>query len=295
MNNNLGEQLDSFELKKFYDSTTNNIQTSALVNRALADKISTETINQKVNNQYNSIYFSMNRINPKFNESSKKYGVIKKDILDVLTDYEVALTEYSDYYDLKLEELILKKVELESNLIGKLFRDELLKKEENSNIKLKEKDNLKMTFSEKAKDITFKVSSQKNSKSYIDSNDIRKLKDLGDLEAERANKIEKNIIKVKKKNKSNQNEIEIIESEIKKVANQINEINEKKRLGLENAMETKEKWIMTTLKKPSIWAKTKRFFANRFNTEKVISNTVINPLKLRITEFRDNELKLLKE
>ena len=170
-----------------------------------------------------------------------------------------------------------------------------MKKEENSNIKLKEKDNLKMTFSEKAKDITFKVSSQKNSKSYIDSNDIRKLKDLGDLEAERANKIEKNIIKVKKKNKSNQNEIEIIESEIKKVANQINEINEKKRLGLENAMETKEKWIMTTLKKPSIWAKTKRFFANRFNTEKVISNTVINPLKLRITEFRDNELKLLKE
>ena len=265
MNNNLGEQLDSFELKKFYDSTTNNIQTSALVNRALADKISTETINQKVNNQYNSIYFSMNRINPKFNETSKKYGAIKKDILDVLTDYEVALTEYSDYYDLKLEELILKKVELESNLIGKLFRDELLKKEENSNIKLKEKDNLKMTFSEKAKDITFKVSSQKN------------------------------IIKVKKKNKSNQNEIEIIESEIKKVANQINEINEKKRLGLENAMETKEKWIMTTLKKPSLWAKTKRFFANRFNTEKVISNTVINPLKLRITEFRDNELKLLKE
>ena len=103
MNNSLGEDYASLALKRFYDSTTDNIQTSALVNRALTDKISTETINQKVNNQLNSIYVSMNRINPNFNETSKNYGIIKKNILDVLTDYESALTEFSDYYDKKLD------------------------------------------------------------------------------------------------------------------------------------------------------------------------------------------------
>ena len=130
MNNNISEEYASLALKRFYDTATNDVQNSALVNRALADKISTETITQKVNNQLQSIYTSINRINPKFNETSKNYGTIKKDILDVLTDYELALTEFSDYYDVKLEELILKKVELESNLIGKVFKEENLKREE---------------------------------------------------------------------------------------------------------------------------------------------------------------------
>ena len=55
MDRKIGEEYASLALKRFYDTATNNIQTSALVNRALADKISTETINQKVNNQLNSI------------------------------------------------------------------------------------------------------------------------------------------------------------------------------------------------------------------------------------------------
>ena len=72
MAENTEKESANLELKRFYDTATNNIQTSALVNRALADKISTETINQKVNNQLQSIYVSMNRINPRFNETSKK-------------------------------------------------------------------------------------------------------------------------------------------------------------------------------------------------------------------------------
>ena len=72
-------------------------------------------------------------------------------------------------------------------------------------------------------------------------------------------------------------------------------MNEKKRLGLEAAMETKEKWISTTLRKPSVWERTKTFFSNRFSTAKVVSKTVIVPLKMKVTEFRSNELKGLKE
>ncbi|MBR2290198.1 MAG: hypothetical protein IJ867_06400 [Clostridia bacterium] len=270
------------------------MQTSALVNRALADKISTETINQKVNNQLNSIYTSMNRINPKFNENSKNYGVIKQDILDVLTDYELALTEYSDYYDAQLEKLILKKVELESNLVGKVFREENLKKDETTRIKLKDKDTLKMTFSEKAKNVAENVAAKKQEEKPVDFVDIRKLQDLEDLEQEQTNRLDKKISKIQENNKTNQAEIAGIENEIKKVSKQIKELNEKKRLGLEAAMETREKWISVTLRKPSVWSKTKTFFSNKFSPAKVVAKTVIAPLKMKVKEFRVNELEGLK-
>lgn len=294
MDKNMGEEYASLALKRFYDTATKNIQTSALVNRALADKISTETINQKVNNQLNSIYTSMNRINPKFNETSKNYGIIKQDILDVLTDYEVALTEFSDYYDLKLEDLILQKVELESSLVGKVFREENLKKDERNKIISKDKDFLKLTFSEKARSIADKFSLKKQANDAIDSIDIRKLQELEDLEVEQNNKLDKKISKIQENNKTNQAEIAGIENKIKKIEKQIKEINEKKRLGLESAMETREKWISVTLKRPSVWSKAKSFFSNRFSTAKVVSKTIIAPLKMKVKEFRVNELEGLK-
>lgn len=295
MEKKISEEYAGLALKRFYDTATNNIQTSALVNRALADKISTETINQKVNNQLSSIYASMNRINPKFNETSKNYGLIKQDILDVLTDYECALTEYSDYYDIKLEELILKKVELESNLVGRVFREEAIKKDEDKKIRLKDKDYLKLSFSEKTKNIVDKFSVQKSEKSEIDFKDIRHLIDLEDLEIEQNNKLNRKISKIQENDKNNKNEIAGIEKEIKKISNEISEMNEKKRLGLEEAMETREKWISTTLRKPSVWARTKSFFSNRFSTAKVVSKTVIAPLRMKVEEFRVNELEGLKE
>ena len=160
---------------------------------------------------------------------------------------------------------------------------------------MKDKDYLKMSFSEKTRDIATKVSAQKNSNNTINYMDIRALKDLEDLQLERTEKINKKISKIKENNKTNQSEIKEIENEIKKVSKQIMEMNEKKRLGLEEAMETRDKWISITLKKPSVWSKTKRFFSNRFNTINVISKTVIEPLKMRVQEFRVNELKGLKE
>lgn len=236
----------------------------------------------------------MTRINPKFNETSKNYGIIKQDILDVLTDYEIALSELSDYYDVKVEELILKKVELESNLIGRVFREENLKKDENVRVKMKDKDSLKITFSEKAQNIANQVSAKKQANHSIEYLDIRRLKDLKDLEDEQTNKLDKKISKLQENNKNNQIEITQIEDEIKKVSSQIRELNDKKRLELEEAMETREKWIATTLRRPSVWSRTKNFFSNRFSTAKVISKTVIAPLKLKIKEFRFNELEGLK-
>ena len=294
MEEEINEEYASLALKRFYDTATDNIQMSALINRALTDKISTETINKKVNNQLNSIQTSMYNINPKFNENSKNYAIIKQEILDVLTDYEVALTKLSDSYDIKLEELILKKVELESHLIGKIFKEEDYKSEEKMKIRETQNDKLKMSFAEKTRNIFEKFSIKKKSENALNIQDINRLQDYIDLEAEQSQKLDKKLEKVKEKGKNNTNEISKLEKEIQELTNEINKINEKKRMALEEAMETRDKWLATTIKKPNIFGKAKRFFSNKFNTSKVIVKTVINPLKQRVEEFKLSDFADIK-
>ena len=122
-------------LKGVYERTSEGISIDAMVNRALTDKITSETINQKVNSQMNAITVGIKNINPKFNENSKNYDITKAAILDTLTNYEAALVELSEFYDGKIEQLILRKVELESHLLGSIVKDEyLIKKEEEKKI-----------------------------------------------------------------------------------------------------------------------------------------------------------------
>ena len=85
-----------------------------------------------------------------------------------------------------------------------------------------------------------------------------------------------------------------MEKEIKSINDEIDKINERKRLALEEAMETKDKWIATTIRKPRVFSRITRFFSNKFNTSKVITQTVIEPLKIRINDFKANELADIK-
>lgn len=290
----INEEYASFALKRFFETATDNIKMSAVINRALTDKISTETINRKVNSELNSIQASMYKINSKFNENSKNYNEIKREILDVLTEYEAVLTEYSDFYDTKLEQLILRKVELESHLIGKIFREENFNTEENCKEKEKQNDKLKNALTAKSKKIFEKFSLKKQQKGQITFTDIKHLEDSFDIEQEQEKKLNKRIEKVQEKNKINISEINGIEKEIKNIEEEIKKINERKRLALEEAMETKDKWISVSIKKPHAFTRITRFFANKFNTSKVVSRTIIEPLKLRIIEFKTNELADIK-
>ncbi len=104
-------------LKGVYERTSEGIDLDAMVNRALTEKITSETINQKVNSQINAITIGIKNINPRFDEKSKNYDITKAAILDTLTNYESALVELSEFYDRKIEQLILRKVELESHLL----------------------------------------------------------------------------------------------------------------------------------------------------------------------------------
>ena len=124
------EKMDNQEitilLKKLYEESENRIKTDAIVNRVYTEKISEETINEKVNAQMNAITIGIREINSKFTEGSKNYETTKNTIVETMTNYKQALIELSEFYDGKIEQLILRKVELEASLVGAIINEEFL-------------------------------------------------------------------------------------------------------------------------------------------------------------------------
>lgn len=280
------------ELKKFYDKSTEDIKISAVIHRALIDKKTSEAINKKVNSEFNSIQAGIYNINSKFNENSRNYADVKKEILNVLTEYEEALIEYSNSYDEKIENLILKKVELESNLVGRIFNEENIKEEKMFKEKEKQKGNVKKSLGESFKNLLNKLKPEKE----LDVQMISRIQDNKEIEETEEKKLVNKIEKLETENKLNTVEMITIEKQILKINDEINKLNEEKILALENAMETKEKWIVVpTIKKPQVFSKVKKFFANKLNPTKMVMKTVILPLRLRIQEFKNSELSEIKE
>ena len=280
-------------LKGVYERTSEGISIDAMVNRALTDKITSETINQKVNSQMNAITVGIKNINPKFNENSKNYDITKAAILDTLTNYEAALVELSEFYDGKIEQLILRKVELESHLLGSIVKDEyLIKKEEEKKIQ-KDNDKVKRNISTAFKNMIEKLGNKKR-QNEIDATLISKAKDAQDIEFEIDEQLSARIEKTKEEETQNKDRIAKVEKEIFLINDEIKRINERKKQNLLDAMEVGEKWVTTTIKKPKTFSRITRFFVSKFNTPKIIIKTIIEPLNGRIEDFGNNELSNVK-
>lgn len=287
------EEKAVLELNKFCDKATESIKMSAILNRALVDKKSTELVNKKVSAEYNSIQAGIYSINSKFNENSKKYVEIKQEILNVLTEYEAVLMEYSEYYDLKIEQLITQKAELEAHLVGKIFEEEELKTEKV--FKEKQKGKLKISLTSGFKKIFEKFKGEKEKKK-IDVQMISKMQDNIDIDLEEENVLNRKIVKIDEDGVNNSAEIEKIENKIEEIDKEIDLLTTKKINAVKNAMESKEKWmVVSNLKKPKVFTKVKRFIACRINPTKIIMKNVIEPLKNRIEDFKNDELKRIKE
>ena len=280
-------------LKGVYERTSEGISIDAMVNRALTDKITSETINQKVNSQMNAITVGIKNINPKFNENSKNYDITKAAILDTLTNYEAALVELSEFYDGKIEQLILRKVELESHLLGSIVKDEyLIKKEEEKKIQ-KDNDKVKRNISTAFKNMIEKLGNKKK-QNEVDATLISKAKDAQDIEFEIDEQLSARIEKTKEEETQNKDRIAKVEKEIFLINDEIKRINERKKQNLLDAMEVGEKWVTTTIKKPKTFSRITRFFVSKFNTPKIIIKTIIEPLNGRIEDFVNNELSNVK-
>lgn len=125
--------------KNRYENVKNEITLTAILNCVYAQKISNETIQTKVNHQIQSIETAINRINPKFGEKSKNYDKIKEQIMDILSQFEANLKQFCVVSDNKIQETILQKVELESQLFMAVLSKELLEPNEKKQPKQKDK------------------------------------------------------------------------------------------------------------------------------------------------------------
>lgn len=287
---NLTDEEICINLKRLYDESESRIKTNAIVSRAYIDKISTEAINDKVNAQMNSIKAGIYNINPKFKEGSKNYDVTKTLVAETLASYEQALLELSQFYDGKLEQLILRKVELEASLVGSILTEEYLREKLIRNNNQKENDKVKVSVKDNIKQAINKIKGSKDNNFAVNPMDISKLLDQQDVVCELEQKLSSKVEKTEGEQKENIEEMEKIENEISLIVSEIDKLNERKKASIYDAMEVGDKTITTNIKKPRVIKKITRFFVSRFNTSKIVESSIIAPLKMRIENFRVNEL-----
>ena len=279
------------ELSKLYDETENSIKTEAKVKRAYIDKVSEDVIQEKVDNELNLIKNEIHRINPKFNENSKDFDKTKALVSETLANYEEALISLSAFYDEKIQKLILKKVELEASLIGAILNEEylygLILDAEN----LQKDDKVKSSVKENIKFTINKLLSRKKEKKVADPQLISKLMDSQDIILDLENTTVGKLEETTEEKIKNKETIAGIEEEILSVCDEIERINERKKKSIYDAMELGENSLTTNInKKRKIFSRIVTFFTSRINTSKVIESNVVDPLKLRIESFKNNEL-----
>lgn len=292
---NLTDQEICVNLTRLYNETENRVKTNAMVSRAYIDKVSTETINDKVTAQMNSIKTGIYNINPKFKEGSKNYEETKKLVTETLANYEQALVELSQFFDGKIEQLILRKVELEASLIGTILNDEYLREELVSDTDKKENDKAKMSVKDSIKSVLERFRHKKTEKSTaIDPMEISKLMDKQDIVCEMDEKFSSNIEKRKDAKAKNIEFSKKVEKEISLINSEIERINERKKESIFKAMEVGGTDMATTIRRPRVIKRITTFFASRFNTAKVVETTIISPLNARIESFKINELSGMK-
>lgn len=290
----LNEQEICQNLEKFYNESENRVKTNAIMRRAYISRVSEDTINQKVNAQMNAIKTSIFEINPKFKEGSKNYDTTKELVTESIANYEQALNELSEFYDGKIEQLILRKIELEASLIGSILNEEYLYEKVVRKTKQKENDEVKKNVKYSIKNMIDKFINKKQNNKEIDTKNLINLIDAKDVESEIDEKLGKRIEKSVEDKKNNKEFIEKIEKEISLVDNEISKLNERKIKSIFDAMEVGDNQLTTTIKRPRVFKKITRFFASRFNTAKVVKSSIIDPLNLRIESFRNNELLNMK-
>lgn len=281
------------DFKKFVEKTSEEIKLEAVLERALCDKITTETIEQKINAQLNAIKFGVRKINSKFTSKSKNYNIVKEQISDLMQRYEMVLKQLGEFYDEKIEQLVLRKFELQINFVGSIVKQQYLVNQKNLKSKVKNNDKIKNILTLGIKK-TIEMIREKKKKNSIDVKEINKLKDKETIEKEHSLKINNSIEVIEEKINKNKEYMEKINKEIYLIMVEINKLNERKKETLFNAFESDEKWMITKIKKPKTFERITRFFSSKINTPKVIKKTLIDPLNERITSFIENELINIK-
>ncbi len=276
------DKYTSMLLKNRYENIKNEIHLSAILNRVYSEKLTGEIIRTKVTNQFNSMETSISRINPKFSEKAKNFDKMKQQMMETLDHYELNLTQLSQIHNAEIEELILKKVEIESKLLMAILTKEQLYR----NDRKKQTENDKNIILHGINHVVEKIKNKAKEKKQVDVNLINRIQDGKEVEKEIKEKLQ-----ASEEFRNNQAYIRKLEKEIKIITKKITNLNEQTASKIFDAMETGDKMLSTQIKRPHTIKRITKFFTNRFNTYHVIIKNVIEPVNQRIDEFKVNELK----
>lgn len=269
------EKYASIVLKNMYENVSEDIKLSAVLSRIYEEKVSLEIVNNKLNNQINSMELSIIRINPKFNEKSKNYQKMRDEMLETLNSYESVLKQFCNTYDSQIEELILEKAKLEYDLLIKKILQCKIKQKEQLQV---ERRSIIKGINTVMKTIKGKIVKKEQIKTSV--NQMQEEKD-----------ITKKPINISSEYLEKQKEIKKQQKRVANIDKKIQKLSEKKKNRLFEALEVGGKTLSTEIKKPRTFKNITKFFSNRFNTYNVIVKNVIEPLRQRIDEFKINELK----
>ena len=290
----MGTEVNMVKLKEYYDSLESKIKTDAVVTKAYTSKLSSKTIENKVDSQLNSITASIHSINNKFTEGSKNYDLAKQNILDTLARYKENLVELSEFYDGKIEQLILSKVEIEASILGGIVNEEYLDHRIAVKKRQKEEDSLKKKINDNSMNCYQKIIEERQKSGVVDTLAVRHKKDADDISREIDAQMQSRIDKSVNDQKETEEVITKREKKIKAINEEIELINQRKVEAITRAMEEGGVFLTANVKKPRAFTRIKRFFISRFNTYKVIDDTIITPLNKKIEEFKKVELSSMK-
>lgn len=143
-------------LPKWYEKLKSEITLTAILNSVYVAKTSSEAIQTKLTNQMNAMEASIHQINPKFYEKSKNSEKVKQQMMHLLTEYEANLKQFCQTKDNEINDLILKKVELETRLLMAIITKKYLTPKQKQQSKLvfkrKRKQKEEVQYSEEYKE-----------------------------------------------------------------------------------------------------------------------------------------------
>ena len=246
----MGTEVNMVKLKEYYDSLESKIKTDAVVTKAYTSKLSSKTIENKVDSQLNSITASIHSINNKFTEGSKNYDLARQNILDTLTRYKENLVELSEFYDGKIEQLILSKVEIEASILGGIVNEEYLYHRLAVKKRQKEEDSLKKKINDNSMNCYQKIIEERQKSGVVDTLAVRHKKDADDISREIETQMQARIDKSVNDKKETAENIIKREKKIKAINEEIELINQRKVEAITRAMEEGGVFLTANVKKP---------------------------------------------
>ena len=277
-------------LMKTFSEAESAIKSSALVTRAYYSRTSDDTINEKVDHEMNAIKTSIQEFYPRFKDGSKNYEKIKYLVSTSMIDYEKNLAELGHFYDIKIDNLILDKVETESclcySILSKRYFNDRAKIRDN----LKNNDRAKFSVRETMVGFIDKFSRKKEEKQSIDPMMMNKLMDSQDIVNDFNSFNDHEYNRIIEDARANEEDIATFTKKVKEIDEKIIKLNDEKKAKIIDAMEDGGKDVSVVIKKPKTFSKITKFFAIRFNLLGYIQNSVISKLNDRVRRYREEVL-----